>query len=200
MNARTSTMLALGVFAVFRTLTAILLYLDGRLPILEEVPALAITDMVFLWGMPLIIIYVFEGQDTGSLGLDISQRRFFWFVSIGIIALLLPIIVGRGDGALLELAEQVAYIGVGEEVFFRGYLMTRLCSCLGEYRGLAINGLIFGLTHIVSLVSMGVLNPSRLAIVGLQTFLGGLLLGYMYLKSRSIVPGAVFHTFMNTYL
>jgi membrane protease YdiL (CAAX protease family) len=199
-NARTRAMIALAVFGVFRGLTATLLHLGETSTILEEFPALAIAEVVFMWGIPFVIVYRLERRDARSLGLDISQRRFFWFVLFGIVALLSPALVGWRDGALPELAEQVAYIGVAEELFFRGYLMTRLCSWLGDYRGLVTNGLIFGLTHVVSLLSMGVLTPSRLALVGLQTFLGGLLLGYIYLKSRSIVPAAVFHTFMNTYV
>ena len=33
-----------------------------------------------------------------------------------------------------------------------------------------------------------------------QTFLGGLLLGFIYLRARNIWPGAIFHVSMNVYL
>ncbi len=46
----------------------------------------------------------------------------------------------------------------------------------------------------------GLRYPDRLAILFLQTSAGGLLLGYIYLRAKSIVPGAIVHTSMNAYL
>ena len=79
--------------------------------------------------------------------------------------------------------------------------MSRLCKWLGDLNGLMLNGLIFGLVHIVSRVSQhGLEYPLDDALLGLQTFLGGLLLGYIYLRAKSIVPGAIFHVAMNAYI
>jgi membrane protease YdiL (CAAX protease family) len=93
------------------------------------------------------------------------------------------------------------YIGVAEEVFSRGYLMRRLCDWLGNSKGLLLNALIFGLAHAISRLSQhGLRYPDRLAIVTLQACAGGLLLGDIYLRAKSIVPGAIVHTAMNAYL
>jgi membrane protease YdiL (CAAX protease family) len=50
------------------------------------------------------------------------------------------------------------------------------------------------------LAQQGLRYPDRLAIVFAQTFAGGLLLGYVYLRARTIVPGAILHTGMNAYI
>jgi membrane protease YdiL (CAAX protease family) len=119
-----------------------------------------------------------------------------------VVGLVLPALVFGADRALLlEFVEQVAYIGVAEEVFSRGYLMSRLCDWLGKRKGLLLSALVFGLAHVVSrLAQHGLRYPDRLAILFVQTFAGGLLLGYIYLRARSIVPGAILHTSMNAYL
>jgi membrane protease YdiL (CAAX protease family) len=79
--------------------------------------------------------------------------------------------------------------------------MARLCDWLGERKGLLLNALIFGLAHVVSrLAQHGLRYPDRLAIIFIQTFAGGLLLGYMCLRARNIVPGAIFHTSTDAYL
>ena len=68
-------------------------------------------------------------------------------------------------------------------------------------KGLFLNALIFGLAHVVSrLAQHGLRYPDRLAILFVQTFAGGLLLGYIYLRAGNIVPGAIFHTSTNAYL
>jgi membrane protease YdiL (CAAX protease family) len=65
-----------------------------------------------------------------------------------------------------------------------------------------LSGLVFGAAHIVSRFSQhGLAYPAHDLILGLQTFLGGLLLGLVYLRSRrSIVPVAIIHIAANMYL
>ena len=92
------------------------------------------------------------------------------------------------------------YIGLAEEVFLRGYVMFRLCLWLGDVKGLLLNGLIFGLTHVVSRVSQHGLDHPLHALLGLQTFLGGLLLGYINLEAKSVIPGTIMHVAMNAYI
>jgi membrane protease YdiL (CAAX protease family) len=124
------------------------------------------------------------------------------YLLYAVAGLALPaLFVDLDRGLAAEFVEQVVYIGVAEEVFSRGYLMRRLCDWLGDGKGLLLNALIFGLAHVTSRLSRhGLRYPGRLATVFLQTYAGGLLLGYIYLRAKSIVPGAIVHTAMNAYL
>jgi membrane protease YdiL (CAAX protease family) len=100
-----------------------------------------------------------------------------------------------------ELVEQLVYIGLAEEVFNRGYLMRRLCDWLGERRGFLLSALLFGLSHVVSRLSQhGFKYPLNDLLLGLQTLMGGLILGYIYLRARTIVAPAIFHMSTNMYL
>jgi len=57
------------------------------------------------------------------------------------------------------------------------------------------------LSHILSRLSQhGFKYPLDDLFLGFQTLIGGLILGYMYLKAKNIVPPAIFHVSTNMYL
>jgi len=76
---------------------------------------------------------------------------------------------------------------VVEEMVFRGCILRSLLAWKPQRRWLmiALSALIFALVH---------LNPAQLV----HTFLIGLLLGWMYMRTRSIVPGIAYHWANNT--
>ena len=76
---------------------------------------------------------------------------------------------------------------VAEEIVFRGAVLRTLLGWKPEQRWLMIllSALLFALAH---------LNPEQL----LHPILIGILLGWMYERTRSVVPGIVFHWGNNT--
>lgn len=77
---------------------------------------------------------------------------------------------------------------LAEEMVFRGAILRTLLGMLGRrwrWLAIAVSALLFGLVH-------G--NGAQL----LHAALVGLLLGWMYWRTRSIVPGLVFHWVNNT--
>ncbi len=91
-----------------------------------------------------------------------------------------------GDG-LLRLAN-AAVIGLAgplvEEVFFRGFLLAALAQPLGVFRAAIVASAVFSAAH----VSVGVMIP---------LFATGLLLSWLYLKTRSIWPPFAAHAAQN---
>ncbi len=90
-----------------------------------------------------------------------------------------------------------AMAGFSEEITFRGYVQTRFEAAWGTGAGYALTVLVFAFAHFPGsylLYSGDVLSAllSSLGRVGL-----GLLLGFYYVRSRNIVPGAISHTFYN---
>lgn len=85
--------------------------------------------------------------------------------------------------ALLLLVGSVG-AGVGEEVFFRGYLQTRLVERWGRWPGIVLTALAFGVFH---------LDPMH----GVFAFGIGLYLGWLAERSRSIYPSIAAHAFNN---
>jgi membrane protease YdiL (CAAX protease family) len=201
-QARLFALIALGVLLLERVVISCLFALEDRVSFLQGMPAIPIAGFFFSWVIPPIITYGIEKRGLRSLGLFVRRGLYARYALYAVGGLMLPAFVFGADRALLlEFLEQITYIGVAEEVFSRGFLMARLCDWLGERKGLFLNALIFGLAHVVSrLAQYGLRYPDRLAIVFVQTFAGGLLLGTIYLKAKNIVPGAIFHMSTNAYL
>ena len=90
------------------------------------------------------------------------------------------------------LKERLGYFVVGllaplaEELVFRGAVLRALLRWhKNAWVGIAISAALFALIH---------MNPAQLP----HAFLVGLLLGWMYYRTDSIVPGVVFHWVNNT--
>ena len=79
-------------------------------------------------------------------------------------------------------------VPVAEEMVFRGAILRRLLSIFGDrwhWAAIAVSALIFGAMH------------GNLA-QGLHAFIIGLILGWMYYRTKSIVPTVAFHWVNNT--
>lgn len=75
---------------------------------------------------------------------------------------------------------------VTEEVVFRGAILRELLKRFSKpWVAIAISALLFALIHI---------NPAQMP----YAFVAGLLMGWMYWKTGSILPGIVFHVVTNT--
>lgn len=97
-------------------------------------------------------------------------------------ALAAQIMSTRGGYAVVCLLAPVA-----EELVFRGAVLRSLLLWKPERRWLMIvlSALLFALAHI---------NPAQM----LHAFVIGLLLGWMYERTRSVIPGIVYHWANNT--
>lgn len=100
------------------------------------------------------------------------------------------------DAFVVAVLSQILVVAIPEEVFFRGYLMSRLeerwpsrWRLWGATVGWPwfVSSLLFAVGHF--LVD---LQPGRLAV-----FLPGLAFGWMRSRSGSVAPGAVFHALCN---
>ncbi len=92
------------------------------------------------------------------------------------------------------MKKPLGYVAIGilaplaEEMVFRGAILRKLLSMMPTSRhwvAIAISALLFGIVHF---------NLPQ----GIHAFLIGLLLGWMYYRTRSIIPGIVFHWINNT--
>lgn len=98
-----------------------------------------------------------------------------------------------GSAAILPILV-ISFIQTGflEEFLFRGFLNKRLVSRFGVYRGVLLQGVIFGTLHV--LLASNVTWLSGL-IIFTTTLLGGLVLGLLSEKTfqGSILPGVFLH-------
>jgi len=84
------------------------------------------------------------------------------------------------------LSDRWGYLAIGllaplaEEIVFRGAVLRSLLSGRQPWVAIVISALIFAISH---------LNPVQMP----HAFLVGLLLGWMYWRTGSILPGVVYH-------
>lgn len=202
MKERNFTIIALSVFAIERMAVSFLNIFRSSMSQASRNLYLDLVTVVFNWLLPIIVVYRIERRDPNSLGLFVPKSKYVRYALYTIICIAAPAIYfGPSIGLLTDVLEQILFIGLAEEFFYRGYLMTRLCTSLGSTRGLLLNATLFSLAHIVFIVTNeGLRHLDFLAITTLQTFIGGLLLGYLCQRSRNIVPSSVIHISMNLYL
>jgi len=150
------------------------------------------------------------------LGLDLDHIRLAWNVVSGVCLFALPIAFlgqwmairlgfpmpsrpafsGRGD-FLSWFLHQFLYVAVAEEVFFRGYIQANVMRLLLRrqerslvtlrWAGIVISATCFALAH---LVVQG-------QVISLLTFLPGLLLAWLLVRTRSLLAPILFHGVAN---
>lgn len=200
-RARRFALIALLALLFEECLGSLLFILRGQWVDLQNYPLIEIGTVLTHWIMPCLIVWMVERRSLRSLGWDVPKRKWGGYVLAAFVLMLLPgFFLGIDRALLMEFIEQVVYIGLAEEVFFRGYLLERLKNWLGGRNALLLSAIIFSLVHIVSRLSQGVTNPMVLLQLAVQTLLGGFLLGFIYLRAGDIVPGSLFHIAMNLYL
>jgi membrane protease YdiL (CAAX protease family) len=104
--------------------------------------------------------------------------------------------LAHGEDWLTWLLYQFLYVAAAEEVFFRGYLQANVMRLLHERRlsrpaqrwiAIAISAACFALAHVVV----------QGQIVSALTFLPGLLMAWLFVRTRSLLAPILFHGLAN---
>ena len=93
-------------------------------------------------------------------------------------------VLGDGLSRLLSILVVVLWGPFVEEVFFRGFLLAALAGPLGAMRAAVLSSAIFAAAHIL----VGAMIPILIT---------GLLLSWLYLRTRSIWPPFMMHAAQN---
>jgi membrane protease YdiL (CAAX protease family) len=97
---------------------------------------------------------------------------------------------------LLVLPFMTLCVGISEEGLFRGYMQTHLEKFHGREWAILFQAILFGFWHFVW-------NLKPFSLIGMSfyivsTFFFGLLFGYVYSKTRNIVPVVLAHGLWNS--
>ena len=184
---------------------------------IKGLPFSGISHLVAANPMLIIVTTILSSLITVALfvwrGWAVKSRKYIqtrpWttlvWVAIATLGLILPA-AGLEELMRLEMPkhleslftgimkEPLGYVAIGifaplaEEVVFRGAILRRLLSVLGDKKhwvAILISALLFGAVHA---------NLAQFVHAALL----GLLLGWMYYRTDSIVPGVVLHWVNNT--
>jgi membrane protease YdiL (CAAX protease family) len=106
------------------------------------------------------------------------------------------------NSAISALLFYVFFLGLGEELLFRGYIQSRLNDAFGRpfqfYGvkwgwGIVITSVLFGLMHVINLGSLAIGDWQLTPWWGLWTFFAGLVNGFVREKTGSIVAPTILH-------
>ncbi|WP_081995764.1 CPBP family intramembrane glutamic endopeptidase [Thermus sp. 2.9] len=149
----------------------LLLGLPLGVPRFGQDPWLALALLFFLWGLEKCFLHLFP---TSFREVEKLHRELGLALKNA----------GLGPGTLILLA---LLSGVAEEVFFRGLVQGLLVSWLGGV-GVFLQALLFALLHPA---------PRRAFAYPLYTWVAGLLFGWAYLLTESLLPGILAHFLHN---
>jgi membrane protease YdiL (CAAX protease family) len=139
-----------------------------------------------LWQTPLLLGWI-------VLGPLVALRIEGW----------MGFLLGLATGVLTRAppVQVLTLYGVGilvnalpEELYFRGFLLPRLEKAFDNpLNGLVLSALLFNALHVPIEMSHGA-SPLA-AVLGIVSigYPSGLIWGYLYLRTRSILPGTLWH-------
>jgi membrane protease YdiL (CAAX protease family) len=81
----------------------------------------------------------------------------------------------------------VIFQPIGEEIFFRGFLLDKINAMAGRETAIVLTSILFGIAHL----TYGNIYPA------LMTAILGLILAYMVLKTKNLTTAIVAHIFFN---
>jgi membrane protease YdiL (CAAX protease family) len=95
--------------------------------------------------------------------------------------------------------------GIWEEVSFRGVITTLHLRKYSDITSLILVSVLFGLFHLINLLSLQPIIPTIIQV--LYATILGILFGYLFIKTRSLIPSIILHylidsagqLFMNAY-
>ena len=93
----------------------------------------------------------------------------------------------------LFLLTQLLLVALPEEVFFRGYLQQKIGN---NIKGVIIVSLLFAVGHFITLCLGGGHNLA-ICSQAILTFFPSLVMGYLYLVSKTLWASIIFHFFAN---
>jgi membrane protease YdiL (CAAX protease family) len=162
-------------------------------------------------------VYLVEKKKADSLGFVFDKDKAIKYAGITVLGFILQMLLygvevyvrweGGNEGFQLEfppnlwqaLIDQLWLVAIPEEVFYRGYLMTRLSKWLGDRAGLVLSSLCFGLTHTISRLRHYGMSPGGAVFIGFGAFIGGLIFAWQFQKTKSIYPSMMTHIAQNVF-
>lgn len=148
--------------------------------------------------IPFVILFMLCGYGFKKMGFVFNNFRLI-FVLLGVTIILgLPFKVlfrQPFNITILTLFIQIFINALPEELMFRGYLLPRFEAVFkNSINALVVVAILFNVSHIPSYMSYGMNIYQALLQSFSIAYPSGLIWGYLYLKTRSIVPGVIWHT------
>lgn len=179
---------------------------DPRLPRLTSLALIGAGGYLALTAVMLLAMKTRPTNPTNFAGAS-SPARTAATLALLLIVAALPVFISLYSHkptahAALLVGELLVGAGLGEELFFRGYIQSRLNHTFGRPfsllgtafgPGLLVSSLLFGAIHTLNTVDYFAGRYEFAWSWGLMNACAGVFLGFMRERTASILPGAVAH-------
>lgn len=153
--------------------------------------------------LPVVAAFKLTRQRLSTVGIsrtNLAKNVAFGFlvsaIFIPIIGFMAPFIGGSFIGISVSIGYSLLTLtvtGFCEETVFRGYIQTRLTAYGGALMGISLTTVLFVVFQFpIGYFCLG--DIPLAALYALWRISTGLVLGYMYHKSQSIVAPGIFHS------
>ncbi len=147
--------------------------------------------------VPTLLLFLLLGYGRKEMGLT----RPHWRLSATLVGS--AAVFGLLTGVLTRapITQVLALTGIGifvnalpEELFYRGLLLPRLEKAFSNpLNALVVSALLFNAAHVPAALANGAAPVNALLDVISIGYPSGLIWGYLYLRTRSILPGMFWH-------
>lgn len=151
----------------------------------------------------MLLLPILLKTEGGELRWDFKGVLLGLGVSVVLLSIYIAVIAFYGHymGKSLVVSDlsysfvltQLLLVALPEEVFFRGYLQQKIGN---NIKGIIIVSLLFAVGHFITLCLGGGHNLAICA-QAILTFFPSLVMGYLYLYSRTLWASIIFHFFAN---
>lgn len=160
-----------------------------------------IAEMIFCAAMAVgLAVFIGKNGLSGYTGLkkpEVSAAKMLFYIPLLLIGGCGAFFgMGMEYGVTVSILRTVMMIFVGfiEEVIFRGFLFRGIAK-RDLTRGVVISSLTFGIGHFVNLLNGSDIFGNTIQVI--YAVAAGFLLVFIFLRTQSIIPCIVFHSFNN---
>jgi membrane protease YdiL (CAAX protease family) len=166
----------------------------------DDIFTIVISTLVFI--VPPVVIVRALGNGLASMRLTFAHIKFSAAMGILVsIVLLAPtalfsplfvLILQEGAIDVIHILSSI-YSAFSEELFYRGFVQTRLENLLGARTGLLVTAIIFNVGHAPTWILLSNMSPGAFVANVILLLPFAILLGYLSQKSNNILGSAIYH-------
>jgi membrane protease YdiL (CAAX protease family) len=160
-----------------------------------------------VWTLPACLL-IHRYSDSVAVTLrEMFTRRVNWLKYLPVFALFTAYLlagdmllngkIALSGGFSFDDAVSVLFVGITEELVFRGWLLNAAASGKNKRAVIAVNALLFLLIHIPSWIHQGELIAIFQSFGFVSILVLSVIFSVTFLKSRSILIPAALHMFWN---
>ncbi len=144
---------------------------------------------IFYSSLPILML-IFPMIVGYKVKLKFSIKDLLLGIIMSVVILLPYYIVFRGNIKTISayyVIFQLLSVSLPEEFFFRGFLQDSMGK---GFRAILLVSLLFSIAHLPKAVFLG-------EWISLLSFFPSIVMGWLYMKTKNILPGTVFHLLAN---